>query len=117
MLLLGCGAKPAPTPSPAHARHDTAGGAWSNIDRPRSSEPASTEDGSRAAPRDPGCDDPSSAEVLVVKAGQTARTGFGIAVTYEGSEHDHYDDGGFDFIASFVFQGVMDDGSTSATGR
>lgn len=85
-----------------------------------SSQPESTSaaapapsDSSRSTPE--VCHGPG--DELTAATGETVRA-HGMAVTYGGTSHDEYMDGGFDEIATLTVHGIMDDGSLtpSATG-
>lgn len=84
-VALGCG--PAATDTPSAA----------------APSPSSTAPAAPAACRGPG-------EEFTAATGETVRA-HGLAVTYGGTMHDDYMDGGFDEIAQLKLQGVMDDGT------
>ncbi len=84
-VALGCG--PAATDAPSAA----------------APSPSSTAPAAPAACRGPG-------EEFTAATGETVRA-HGLAVTYGGTMHDDYMDGGFDEIAQLKLQGVMDDGT------
>lgn len=71
------------------------------------SEPAATP----PAPTDPErCRDHGSVRRVEVAEGQTTALRDGLLVTYEGTMHDHYDDGTSDMILQLVFQGASESG-------
>jgi hypothetical protein len=71
------------------------------------SKPRPREEPARACERGP------APERVEVDVGKTAVTRSGVAVTFETSSHDSYDDGRTDLLLHLRFQGVMDDGSLS----
>jgi hypothetical protein len=53
---------------------------------------------------------PTGVAKAEIAQGATARTALDIAVSYEGLEHDSFDDGRTDTIVRLTFRGVMEDG-------
>ena len=62
------------------------------------------------------CRDHGPVRRVEVAQGQTTALRDGLLVTYEGTMHDHYDDGTSDVILQLVFQGASEGGEPLPSG-
>lgn len=105
-LVSGCssppnGSPPEPAPSPA----TSAAASEVVASRPHPSATLSA----TSVPH-PSCTEREAVETIEIPLGTTVRTSIGVAVTYDGAEHDGHEGGRSDTVAKLTFRGVLDDG-------